>query len=204
MLLKHPCGTINMNGIGRKREMKRTLIITALVVAVTATAAWSQGGGTPRGMGGAGMSCPAMATALPQASAVERVTDTLGLTDEQVTKLTAAMTKSQESINSLAQTAATATKALGAALVASEYDAQKVKELAAAAEKAEAAVVSARIDEWTQIRSILTADQAKQFLASAMQRPPQGQRPPGPPPGDGGFPPAGTDGPPPPPPDSGQ
>ena len=145
------------------------------------------------------MSCPAMVLMAPSAKAIESSADTLGLTDEELTSLKATVSKADETLTSLTQKASSATKALREALMATEYDAQKVKDLAAAAEKAEAAVISARIDEWTQLRAILTADQITKLQSSGMQRPNQGSRPSGPPPsgGEGGFQPGGSDGPPP-------
>ncbi len=184
--------------------MKTAVLIAVALAALLCTApVWSQGPPAPGGFGGmrgamgGGMACPAIATMPPTARMIDRVADTLQLTQDQATKLKAAMTKCEETTLSLSQKAADATKALRDALLAPTYDAQKVKDLAAAAEKAEAALVSARIDEWTQIRSILTADQVKK-LQEAMAVPRGGQRPVGrqrP-----GAPPPGPDEAPPPPP----
>lgn len=175
--------------------MKRAVfVIAAFAVVICAMAAWSQ---APRGMGGPMMLCPAMAVMPPPVGEINRMAETLQLTDDQATRLKAAITKYEEPTRLLSQKAADATKAFRDALLASDYSVQKVKDLAEAAEKAEDAVISARIDEWTQIRSILTADQAKKL--QDMQRPGQGNRPAGPPRGAGGFPPPGPDGPVPPP-----
>jgi len=191
--------------IKEEQEMKRTLLVTtALATAIFATAAWGQATGRqgrpgPGGPGGPGMSCPAMAVTPPQSAMLERMADQLQLTDEQSTKLNEVITKNQQTMTTLSQKAAEATKALRTAVLASEFDVQKVKDLATAAEKAEAAVIAADIDEWAQIRSILTADQittmremtSKQGTRQAPSGPPpdgDGQAPP-PPDGDGQAPP---------------
>lgn len=177
--------------------MKNTMFITAVLAAmICATTAWGQtppprGPGGPRGMNRPPVTCPATVVMPPPAGAIDHVAESLGLTEDQTTKLKATLTKCDESMRSLSQKAADATKAFRDALVASEYDEQNVKNLAATAEKAEAAIISARIDEWTQIRSVLTADQTKKLQEMTMQqprpdqRPGQGpcQRPGGPPPG---------------------
>jgi Spy/CpxP family protein refolding chaperone len=178
---------------------KTALFAAALAVMVCSTTAFSQGPSGSGGRGGGMMSCPAMVLMPPSAKAIESSADTLGLTDEEVTSLKATISKADETLTSLTQKATNATKALRDALMASSYDEQKVIDLAVAAEKAEAAVISARIDEWTQLRAVLTADQITKLQASGMQRPNQGSRPSGPPPGgEGGFQPMGSDGPPPP------
>lgn len=178
--------------------MRNTVLMTTALALVVCTApAWGQGppgpGRPPGGVGG-GMSCPAMAAMAPPSAVIDRMAETLGLTKSQVTKLRAAMTKCEESIKSLSQKSGEATKAMRDAIAASDYDAQKVTDLANAAVKAEVAVLSARLDEWTQIRSILTADQAKGLQESmTMQRPGQVPRPAGPPPDDGAMPPPPRD-----------
>lgn len=149
------------------------------------------------------MSSPAMALVPLPPGAIDRASEALGLTDDQTTKLKAAVSDSELSIHSLSQKSADATRSLHDALMASDYDAQKVKNLAAAAEKAEAAVISARIDEWTQVRSVLTADQSKGLQGMGTQRPGRDMRPGGPPPG-AGTPPPGPDGSVPPPPSQDQ
>ncbi|MCE5197944.1 MAG: Spy/CpxP family protein refolding chaperone [Armatimonadota bacterium] len=177
--------------------MIKTLSIAAALAAVICTTpVWSQGAppqGGPRGAGAPSMSCPAMAVMPPPSAVIDRAAETLQLTEDQTATLKIAMTTCDGTIKSLAQKATDASKALRDALVASEYDAQKAKDLAAAAEKAEITLINARIDEWTQIRAILTADQAKKLLDTTnAQRPGQGQRPAGPPPGgEDGFPPPG-------------
>ena len=173
--------------------MRNTVLMTAALALVVCTApAWGQGPpgpGRPPGGGGGGMPCPAMAAMAPPSAVIDRMAETLGLTESQVTKLRAAMTKCEESIKSLSQKSGEATKAMRDAIAASDYDAQKVTEV-----KAEVAVLSARLDEWTQIRSILTADQAKRLQESiAMQRPGQVPGPAGPPPDDGAMPPPPRD-----------
>ena len=175
--------------------MKRTVVVTVvLALAICATAVWSQGPpgqggpGGPGGMRGFGMSCPAMAVMPPHTGMLDRMADALQLTDDQITKLKETMTKNDETVRPLVQKSADASKALRAALLASDYNAQTVKDLAAKAEKAEADVIAASIEVWTQIRSILTKDQAA-ALQEAMNMPRQGPGPAGPPPGGPGVPP---------------
>jgi Spy/CpxP family protein refolding chaperone len=86
------------------------------------------------------------------------------------------------------QKSAEATKALRAALLASDYSAQNVRDLATKAENAEAEVVTASIETWTQLRAILTADQVSK-LQEVMSMPRQGLGPGGPPSGNPGVPP---------------
>jgi Spy/CpxP family protein refolding chaperone len=184
--------------------MKNTVLVAVVLAAlICVMPVWSQGPGGPggpRGMGGMMMFCPAMAIAPPPVGAIDRITESLQLTTDQTTKMKTVMTTADETTATLTKKAADATKALRDATMATTFDATKVKDLAASAEKAEAAVVSNYIDEWTQIRAIITADQVTKLQeATAMRRPAgNGQRPNGPPPGGDGAPPQGQDGPPPP------
>lgn len=114
--------------------------------------------GGPGMMGGGMMSCPAMAVAPPPAGLVARA-EALQLSDDQKTKLKDILAKSEETLIPLRQKAAEASRALRQAVFAPEFDAQKVKQLATDAEKAEAAIVSAEIETWAQIRGVLAADQ---------------------------------------------
>jgi Spy/CpxP family protein refolding chaperone len=179
--------------------MKRTFAIAVVVAAVLcATAAWSQGPPGPGGPGGPGgmrghmMSCPAMAVAPPPPMMLDRMSNILQLTDDQRTQIMDLIGKSDKTVRPLMQKAGDATKALHMALLAADFNAQTVKDLAAMAERAEADVVGANIDVWAQIRGVLTKDQAT-GLQEALAGPPQGPGPGGPPP------PGGPDGPPPPP-----
>ena len=116
-----------------------------------------------------------MAVMPPPADMLDRLTDTLGLTDDQVAKLKDILTKSDATIHPLGKTAADASKALHDAVLASDYDSTNIADLATKAEKAEADAVSASIGVWTQVRAVLTADQVTK-LQEAM---PRGPRPPG-------------------------
>ena len=159
-----------------------------------------------------GMASTMMVLMPPRAAMVDRIADQLSLTDDQTAKLKKVLTKGDETIQALQTKATEASKAVREALFASTFDAKKVTDLATASQKAEAAIVTASIDEWTQIRAILTKDQVAS-LKETMQRPGPGMGPGGPGPGDGrpdGPPPGGGDpggGPPPgdgpPPPDGG-
>lgn len=169
--------------------MKKTVLVAITLLTVFCVVpAWCQGQSGPGGPGGPGggmISCPAMAIAPPSAAMVDRLAENLSLTEDQTTKLKAVMTKSENTITPLSKKLTEATKALRSALTASTFDADNVKVLAAAAEKAEAAVVSARIDEWIQMRSILTAEQVTKLQATANKRPSgMGRNQMGPPPGD--------------------
>jgi len=174
--------------------MKKAVVV-ALVVAATlcAALAWGQGGGTDRrtGPGGFGarmMSCPAAALAPPQAMMLDRAAETLQLTDEQKGKLRDVTTKSEEAMRPILQKASEASLALRAAVLAPEYDAEKVKQLVTNAQRAEDQVINARLATWAQIRSVLTADQlAKLQEVMTMRRRGTG----GPTPGSG-TPPGGS------------
>jgi hypothetical protein len=147
------------------------------------------------------MSCPAMAVVTPQGFMLDRAVGTLRLTEDQAIKLKAVTAKNDTTLRPLMEKAADASKALRTALLASDYDAKKVKELASAAEKAEAAVVTANIDGWASIRAALTADQFSKLKEAVSAPSPFFGRPGqfGQPQGSGGFPPppGGLQGPPP-------
>jgi Spy/CpxP family protein refolding chaperone len=83
----------------------------------------------------------------------------VNLTSGQKARIGQITAKYDAAQRTLTEKAAGASKAFRAALMAEKYDVKNVKRLAAAAEKAESAVVSARIDEWTQLRSVLKARQ---------------------------------------------
>jgi Spy/CpxP family protein refolding chaperone len=110
----------------------------------------------------------------PQTTLLDRAADTLQLTDDQKTRLTTIITKNDQALQPLMQKSAQAAQALRAAILAPTYDAQKVKELSVVAEKAETDVINARINTWTEIRAVLTADQSAK-LQSVMTMP-LGQR----------------------------
>lgn len=140
------------------------------------------------------MPCPLAAVGVPQPGMLERMADMLQLSDDQMTKLQTVMAANGKIVQPLMQKSGEACKALHDAVLAAEYDAANVKALAVKAEKAEADVVAANIDVWTQVRAILTADQIaalQQAMNAPHQGPGQGQGPGGPPPpgGPGGPPP---------------
>jgi Spy/CpxP family protein refolding chaperone len=132
------------------------------------------------------MFCPAMAAMPPQAGMIDRMAETLQLTHDQSAKLKKVSAKSDQTLRPLTQKSAEASKALRAALLASDYNTKKVKDLAAKAEKAEAEVVTASIGTWTQIRAILTKSQIAK-MQKTMNIPVQG--PSGPPTRAGSPPP---------------
>ena len=105
------------------------------------------------------------------------MTSKLSLTDEQAESLKEVVKESESNMQTLTKKASEASQALKNALYASEYDATKVKSLATTAQTAEAAIVTARIDVWTQIRSILSASQVsklKELMNSQPSMPGQG------------------------------
>jgi len=198
--------------------MKRALLIAvALALALSASAVWAQGGpggrqgpgafGGRQAPGGRGQRCPAMAVMPPPAAVLNDLSGALQLTDDQKTKLKDIMTQSDATMAPLLKKFADALQTLRTALTAASFDPRNVKSLAAAAEKAEADIVNARIDVWTKIRGVLTADQITK-LQTIMAQPrgtgagmgPGGR--PAPPPGSDNAPappPPGDDNPAPPP-----
>lgn len=119
-------------------------------------------------MGGMGV-CPAMALAPPQVAMIDRSADTLALTDDQKTKLSASLTKSDSALATLRQTAAAATKAVRDAVMAPTFDSARAATLLANAQKADAAISNAELQTWAEIRAILTPDQMTK-LSEAMSR----------------------------------
>jgi len=199
--------------------MKKALATLLVLAAIgSGVAAWADDGGSQNngpgrgghgegrdGMGHMMMVSLSMAVTPPQISAIENLSDSATLSENQLTRLDSVLTKSKSNLSDLQKKSSEATKALRSALTASKYDASNVKALAVKAEKAEADVVSASISTWSKIFDILTADQAAKLRDSmSKQQPGQGPRPsmqgdsawkPGgmPPSGDvpGGNPPSG-------------
>jgi len=134
-----------------------------------------------------GAVCPSSALMLPMV-ALYRTGGPAGISDEQAQKLRAAFDKSEKAMAPIRAQAEEAVKALREAILADNYDSRKVADLAARATKAEAAIVSAEVDTWAQVRPILTLEQVKRLREFPGRMPPGG--PGGPPPG--GFPPPGT------------
>ena len=178
--------------------MKRTVVITlTLAVLICASAAWCQGPPGPGGPGGfrggrgPGMPC-AMTAVMPPVGILQHGAEALGLTADQIKQLKDLAQNGDATMPPLMKAVGESCKAFRDALVASEFDTEAVAKLAATAESNEAAVVTARIAEWAQIRTILTADQITK-LQEMMSLPPPG------PGGPGGPPPGGAPPPPPPP-----
>lgn len=180
-------GTINLTrsaeapSFEEKTEMKRAALISAILAAVICAAAvWSQGRPGPGAMGIHRMSCPAMATMPPQAGRIDSLAKTLQLSKDQIAKLKKVSAESDKKLKPLSEQAAKSTQALRSAVLASKYNVKSVKELAAKAQKAEAAIVTANIDAWTKTRAILTTSQAAklQTAINAHYQSP-GQRPAG-------------------------
>lgn len=174
--------------------MKKVAVVAIMLTAMICTpSAWCQGrpaAGRPGHMGGPMMSCPAMAVMPMRVEMINHFASTLKLSSAQSAKLKQIAAKSDKTLRSLQLTADKSTKALHSALLAPKYNAKNVNGLAAKAEKAEANIVAASIDAWTQARSVLTANQIKKLQAvMSKQRPGFGQRPAGPPPVAGAFPP---------------
>ncbi|MDO9574613.1 MAG: Spy/CpxP family protein refolding chaperone [Candidatus Contubernalis sp.] len=195
----------------KKTVLTKILIAVVLTTALSAIAAWSQGeqqpGRGPGGPAGPGRqggqmmtTCPAMAIALPQPQVIDRMAMQIGLTQDQVAKLKDLRAQNDKKMMTLMKTSADATKAFRLALTEATYDEKKVRDLAIIAEKAEAALIDYRIEGWTKIRAIITADQAKKLMERPMMmRGPGGPGGPLPPGGPyGPPPPGGPEGPPPP------
>lgn len=170
--------------------MRKTVLFVVVLVVFSSIVAYGQGrSGMMQGRVGGGMianTCPANALTIMPSSAVETSAERLGLTSDQVTSLKNALAKSEEALRPLLQKSADATKALRAALTAPEYDAANVAKLAQNAITAETAIINARINTWTQVRGILTADQVAKLtqhrnLAKPAQRPTTEQMPAPPP-----------------------
>jgi Spy/CpxP family protein refolding chaperone len=122
-------------------------------------------------MGGGMMGmCPAMASAPPSLMMIDRNAETLGLTADQKTKLTAALTKHDTNLGKLRTAAQQASKALHDAIYAPTFDSAKVNTLLAAAQKADAAISTANVQSWTEIRSILTPAQVAALSEATTRR----------------------------------
>jgi Spy/CpxP family protein refolding chaperone len=156
--------------------MKKVVVIAlvmAVVLCASAVLAQSQdaqrrSSGTTRNMFGA--SCPATALNPPPAMLLDRA-DSLNLPAETKDKLKAVLTKGSETLQPLRQKATEATRLVREATLADDFSEAKVKELAAAAEKAEQAVIDAEIGVWKDIRGVLSADQVKalrEFMTGGM------------------------------------
>ena len=130
--------------------------------------------GPPGGMRnpgmGMGMACPAMAIAPPPVMMIERSADALALTDDQKTKLTAVLTKSEAALKDLRPKLGLASKALHDALLAPTFEAAKVAQLLSDAQKIEATIATSEIGTWGEIRGILTADQVTKMSDAMMHR----------------------------------
>ena len=156
--------------------MKKTaIIVLALALAACATVVLGQvaapggQGGQFRGQGfGGGLTCPAMALAPPSAMLIDRL-DTLGLSEETKGKLKASLTKSDGILQPRRQKATDSCRALREAMLAPSYDAEKVKQLLGDCQTAEAAIVTAELQAWAEIRTKLTADELSK-LREAMGR----------------------------------
>jgi len=108
--------------------------------------------------------CPLSAFQLPPAAMFRYISQKLQLSEDQSKKLLDIVTKSEQTLTPLRAKAQEAINKLQAALVAEQYDAANVQVLAQNAQRAEAAIITAEIDTWTQIRSLLTAEQVKLFV----------------------------------------
>ncbi len=154
------------------RKVVFVVLSLALIAAATAVFAQQPPAGQPSGpgqnrfgggmIGGMMMACPAMAIAPPAAAMIERATN-LNLTDDQKTKLTEKLTKADATLAPLRQKASEAATALRTAVYAATFDAAKVQTLLTAAQQADAAVSTAELAVWTELRAILTADQITQL-----------------------------------------
>lgn len=162
--------------------------ITVAAVAILATSGFAQqGNGGPGGRGGGPggnggpngrgmMQISALQVVTPPTtSMLERISSQLELTDDQYSQLTTITTKGETTIKTLTAKATKAAQTLQTALLATDYNATKVKELAVTAQKAEMDVITANIDVWTNIHAILSADQITLMKQLSNTRPGRGQ-----------------------------
>ena len=122
------------------------------------------------------MSCPAMALMPPQSMVIDRA-EALQLSEEQKEKLKTILTRSEDILRPLRQKAAESSRVLREAVLAPNYDERRVAQLASDAQKAEAAIVTAEIQTWTQIRAVLTPDQVSRLQEPMGRRMGPGQGP---------------------------
>lgn len=165
-------------------ELKKTVYIALALIFVCATMASAQqpgnqanrpAAGAPGGMMGGAMGgmmgmCPAMAVAPPSSMMIERSADTLGLSADQKTKLSALLTKNEATVAKLRESAQAASRALRDAVMAPTFDSAKASSLLVAAQKADAAVSDANLQTWVQVRTILTPAQVTKLSEATTRR----------------------------------
>lgn len=155
------------------------LMMVAIALIVCAAPAFCQGG--PGGHGGpGGPPPPPMAVQPPPpADRIDGIANDLNLTDDQVTALTALLTKIDAKVRPLMKAEQDSKKAVHEAFVSGDFD--KAAGLASSATDAELAALKGGIAAWQQIKDskILTDDQFAQLLAGPKHGPPP------PPPGVG-------------------
>ena len=131
------------------------------------------GGGFSRGgPGGMMMGNPSPASAItpPTVGFVTRGATMLSLDQDQTTKLTALLTKSDADLAPLRMKLGDTCAALRAAVLGATYDEAKIKLALDAAQAAETALVNAELKTWVDLRAILTADQITKLQSSMGQR----------------------------------
>ena len=180
-------GWSQVNQQGGIALKKVTVIVLALALAACATVVFGQvgapsgqgQGGQGRGQGFAGgITCPAMALSPPPAMLIDRV-DTLQLSDEKKANLKAVLTKIDDALRPSRQKAIESSRALREAVMASTYDAEKVKLLVPEAQNADAAILTAELQAWVEIRAAITPDQfskLQEFMTSRRMGAGQGGR----------------------------
>lgn len=187
---------------------KIVVMVMLLTLACASVFAQNQSGGqrqsAQRSQGMGMMTCPSMAIMPPQSAMIDRIAQTLSLSDQQLTDLKAAIDENQKALTPLLKTASECTQAFSKSVMSSEYDSAKTKDLLDKAVKAESEIIAENLKVWEKIRGILTPDQLTKYqqMASSMRQGP-GQRPSGgpqgqgqqggdgmmpPPPNGGGFP----------------
>jgi len=115
--------------------------------------------------------CPLAAVETPSIEFFMQSAHRIGLTDEQQGKLMEMFGKKMQTNKPLMDKATKATKDLRAAVLAPDFDAKKVQELAAESAKAEAVLIQEAVQTWKGIRAILTTEQMK-AVTEMMKRPP--------------------------------
>ena len=119
-----------------------------------------------------------MALSPPPAMLIDRV-DTLQLLEEKKANLKATLTTIDDGLRLLRQKAMESSRALREAVMASTYDAEKVKLLVTDAQNADTAILTAELKAWVEIRAAITPDQfskLQEFMTSRRMGAGQGGR----------------------------
>ncbi len=159
---------------------KKLTIALAAVVGISGLAAVAQTdpntqpGPPPQRM--MGPACPTSALMVPPPMFTERAPSILQLSEAQRIQLKDILTKAQESLKPLRESASKASGELRDAVMAPESDAAKVQSLKETAMKSEADVLNMEIGIWTKFKAVLNAEQLMMY--TNLFRPTPRQSPP--------------------------